>query len=200
MQRLQATGGFTEALPDEDLSSQSTCLCFTEVGRQPKNFPMLLHPLLIKVLREEQGKKTLQKSKMKMHLIKHLDQDLSVAYELQPNFLSGDSGIPSLTGFCRAGFLDGPPTLQTLPSDPKHPSSLCSDAQVQRRRGGLFFSHHTFQLPIYHIIEKRKVLVSHVQFFATLSTVALQAPLSIKILQARIQEGCHAFLQGIFPT
>ena len=57
MQRLQATGGFTEALPDEDLSSQSTCLCFTEVGRQPKNFPMLLHPLLIKVLREEQGKK-----------------------------------------------------------------------------------------------------------------------------------------------
>lgn len=57
MQRLQATGGFTEALPDEDLSSQSTCLCFTEVGRQPKNLPMLLHPLLIKVLREEQGKK-----------------------------------------------------------------------------------------------------------------------------------------------
>ena len=57
MQRLQATGGFIEALPDEDLSSEPTCLCFTEVGRQHRILPMLPHPLLINVLREEQGKK-----------------------------------------------------------------------------------------------------------------------------------------------
>ena len=31
-------------------------------------------------------------------------------------------------------------------------------------------------------------------------TVALQAPLSLGIFQARIQVGCHALLQGLFPT
>ena len=43
--------------------------------------------------------------------------------------------------------------------------------------------------------------LSHVWLFATPCTVARQAPLSIGILQARILEwGCHALLQGIFPT
>ena len=41
---------------------------------------------------------------------------------------------------------------------------------------------------------------SHVRLFATLWTVAHQAPLSMGILQARTGAGCHAFLQGIFPT
>ena len=38
--------------------------------------------------------------------------------------------------------------------------------------------------------------------FETPRTVAHQAPLSMGILQARIYTGvgCHAFLQGIFPT
>ena len=31
-------------------------------------------------------------------------------------------------------------------------------------------------------------------------TVAHQAPLSLGILQARMLVGCHALLQGIFPT
>ena len=35
---------------------------------------------------------------------------------------------------------------------------------------------------------------------ATLWTVARQPPLSVGILQARKLEGCHALLQGIFPT
>ena len=46
------------------------------------------------------------------------------------------------------------------------------------------------------------VCVSHfsrVQLFVAPWTVARQAPLSMGILQARIL-GCHALLQGIFPT
>jgi hypothetical protein len=39
-----------------------------------------------------------------------------------------------------------------------------------------------------------------VLLFATLWTVACQAPLSMPILQARKRVGCHALLQGIFPT
>ena len=48
---------------------------------------------------------------------------------------------------------------------------------------------------------------SHVRLFATIWTVACQAPLSMGILQEKILEWekkntgvvCHAFLQGIFP-
>ena len=44
-------------------------------------------------------------------------------------------------------------------------------------------------------------VLSHVWLFATPWTGACQAPLSMGILQARILEwGCHALLQGIFPT
>ena len=42
--------------------------------------------------------------------------------------------------------------------------------------------------------------LSPVLLFATLWTVACQAPLSMPILQARKRVGCHALLQGIFPT
>ena len=42
---------------------------------------------------------------------------------------------------------------------------------------------------------------SSIQLFVTLWTVACQAPLSMRILQARILEWvAHALLQGIFPT
>ena len=45
------------------------------------------------------------------------------------------------------------------------------------------------------------LVLSNIQLFATLWTVALQAPLSMRIFQARILEwGCHALLQGIFST
>ena len=50
-------------------------------------------------------------------------------------------------------------------------------------------------------LHKRKVKVkslSRVRLFATPGTVAHQAPLSMGILQIRV--GCHALLQGIFPT
>ena len=41
---------------------------------------------------------------------------------------------------------------------------------------------------------------SHVQLFETLWTVACQAPLSIVFSGKNTQVGCHALLQGIFPT
>ena len=40
---------------------------------------------------------------------------------------------------------------------------------------------------------------SRVRLFATLWTVALQAPLSMGLSRPRIM-GCHALFQGIFPT
>ena len=44
-------------------------------------------------------------------------------------------------------------------------------------------------------------LLSHVQVFATLQTVACQAPLFMRILQARILEWvAYPFPRGIFPT
>ena len=44
-------------------------------------------------------------------------------------------------------------------------------------------------------------LPSHDQLFETPWTVSRQAPLSMGILQAsKLQVGCHALLQGIFPT
>ena len=52
---------------------------------------------------------------------------------------------------------------------------------------------------IYHVI----LSLSHfscVQLFATLWMVAHQAPLSIDFLGKNTRVGCHAFLQGIFPT
>ena len=42
-------------------------------------------------------------------------------------------------------------------------------------------------------------LLSRVQLFATPSTVAHQASLSMRMLQARILELGYALLQGIFP-
>ena len=42
--------------------------------------------------------------------------------------------------------------------------------------------------------------LSHFWLFAILRTVAHQAPLSIRILQARILEWVAILLQGIFPT
>ena len=43
--------------------------------------------------------------------------------------------------------------------------------------------------------------LSHVRLFVMPWTVACQAPLSMGILQTRITGvGCHALLQGIFPT
>ena len=44
------------------------------------------------------------------------------------------------------------------------------------------------------------LLLSRVQLFVTPWTVAHQAPLSMGIFQTRILEGCHALLQGLFPT
>ena len=41
---------------------------------------------------------------------------------------------------------------------------------------------------------------SHVQLFATLWTVACEAPLSMRFSKQEYQSGCHAHLQGIFPT
>ena len=40
----------------------------------------------------------------------------------------------------------------------------------------------------------------HVQLFVTLWTVADQAPLSMAFPRKNTGVGCHAFLQGIFPT
>ena len=42
--------------------------------------------------------------------------------------------------------------------------------------------------------------LSHVQLFVTLWTVALQAPLSMGFSRKNTEVGCHALLQGIFPT
>ena len=39
----------------------------------------------------------------------------------------------------------------------------------------------------------------HVQIIVTLWSVACQAPLSVGILQ-KPRAGCHALLQGVFPT
>ena len=41
---------------------------------------------------------------------------------------------------------------------------------------------------------------SHVQLFASLWTVACQAPLSRRFFSKNTGVGCHALLQGIFPT
>ena len=41
---------------------------------------------------------------------------------------------------------------------------------------------------------------SHVQLFATLWTVACQAPLSMAFPGKNTGVGCHTLLQGIFPT
>ena len=43
-------------------------------------------------------------------------------------------------------------------------------------------------------------LLSHVQLFATLWTVAHQAPLSMGFSKEEYWSGLHALLQGIFPT
>ena len=44
-------------------------------------------------------------------------------------------------------------------------------------------------------------VLSHVWLFGTPWTIACEAPLSMEILQERILEwGCHALIQGIFPT
>ena len=42
--------------------------------------------------------------------------------------------------------------------------------------------------------------LSHVRIFATLWTVALQAPLSMGFFSKNNKVGCHILLQGIFPT
>ena len=42
--------------------------------------------------------------------------------------------------------------------------------------------------------------LSHVRLFATLWTVALQAPLSWDSPGKNTRVGCHFLLQGIFPT
>ena len=44
------------------------------------------------------------------------------------------------------------------------------------------------------------VLVSHLQLFVTTWTVARQAPLSMEVSRQEYWNGCHFFLQGIFPT
>ena len=42
--------------------------------------------------------------------------------------------------------------------------------------------------------------LSRVRFFATLWTIACQAPLPMEILQENSGVGCHFLLQRIFPT
>ena len=42
--------------------------------------------------------------------------------------------------------------------------------------------------------------LSHVQLFTTLWTIACQAPLSMRFSSKNTGVGCHALLQGIFPT
>ena len=44
------------------------------------------------------------------------------------------------------------------------------------------------------------VAKSHVQFFATLWTVAHQAPLSMEFTRQEYWSGCHFLLQEIFQT
>ena len=41
--------------------------------------------------------------------------------------------------------------------------------------------------------------MSHVQLFATSSTVTLQASLSLDFPGKNTRGGCHFFLQGVFP-
>ena len=41
---------------------------------------------------------------------------------------------------------------------------------------------------------------SHVRLFVTLWSIAYQAPLSIGFSSKDTEVGCHALLQGIFPT
>ena len=41
---------------------------------------------------------------------------------------------------------------------------------------------------------------TRVQLFATLRTAALQAPLSMGFSSKKTGVGCHALLQGVFPT
>ena len=41
---------------------------------------------------------------------------------------------------------------------------------------------------------------SHIQLFVTPWTVVCQAPLSMGFSRQEYEVGCHALLQGIFPT
>ena len=41
---------------------------------------------------------------------------------------------------------------------------------------------------------------SHVQLFATQWAIAYQVPLSVGLSRQEYWSGCHALLQGIFPT
>ena len=46
----------------------------------------------------------------------------------------------------------------------------------------------------------RACVLSHVQLFATLWTVAYQAPLTMEFSREEYEVGCHFLLQRIFPT
>ena len=150
----------------------------------------------LKCWERSRGKKALQKSKMKMHLIRHLDQELRVAYKLQPNFLSQDSGIPLPHWILQDWFPWWPSnTPQTLPSDPKHLSSLCSNAPCARRKRGSFLFppyFSTSNIP-YNWRKKKRVLVT--QSYSILCDPKYCSPPG-----KNTGVGCHAFLQGIFLT
>ena len=51
-----------------------------------------------------------------------------------------------------------------------------------------------------HLLVTVKVLLSHVQLFATPWTIASQAPLSMEFSRQNTGVGCHSLLQAIFPT
>ena len=49
-----------------------------------------------------------------------------------------------------------------------------------------------------HLLVTVKVLLSHVQLFATPWTIASQAPLSMEFSRQNTRVGCHSLLQEIF--
>ena len=80
---------------------------------------------------------------------------------------------------------------QTMPRAPMPPSPLVGSCRLEfsRQKVAAFFL-----FPVHMCVLRR---FSRVQLFATLWTVAHQAPLSMGFTR---QVGCHELLQGIFLT
>ena len=87
------------------------------------------------------------------------------------------------------------PTLQ-VDSFPAEPQEKLKLKQGAIKKSTLYCSLPLFSPSSVFVLS----CFSHVWLFATLWTVAHRAPLSMGILQARTLVGCHALLQGIFPT
>ena len=63
---------------------------------------------------------------------------------------------------------------------------------------GLLYLYFTYTAPLWFLLLFS--CFSHVWLCATPWTVALQAPLSMQFSRQKYWSGCHALLQGIFPT